>query len=210
MKFVVILLFAFIPLSLFGQRYFEGSIHYVYTVKVKSKKINSERMQQALGNGSVLIFKDGNFRHNYDGGAFEFDLYTKADNRLYMKKRSNDTIYWYDCSKGGGKSIKNLKVSAQKKNLLGTLCDQLSIQYSDHSVVEYYNADSILIDPQWFVEFKRNDQYKVDAIERSIFLRSEINYPVVNVISEAIKVQRKTVSINVFEIPGGAILVEKK
>jgi hypothetical protein len=192
-----------------GQDYFEGRIKYEYDVKAKSKKINVGRVRKVFGKGSTLSFKEGNFRHDYEGGIIEFDLYRRNDNRQYVKKRGNDTIYWYDCS-SGGKTIKELKRLTEKKKVLGVLCDPLSIQYSNHSKVEYYNSESVPIDPQWFAEFKRDDQYKVDAIERSIVLRSEIDFPAISVVSQAIKLQRETVSMSVFEIPVNAILREKE
>lgn len=179
----------------------------MHEVKAKSKQVNLARLQQALGKGSTLLFKEGNYRHDYEGGVYEFELYRRSENRQYMKKRGNDTIYWYDCSKGG-KSIKDLKSSRQKKVVLGILCDQLSVQYSDHSKVEYYNADSISIDPQWFAEFRRNDQYKTDSIGRSIFLRSELEYSAFSIVLEATKVQREPVNMDVFEISSNAILLE--
>jgi hypothetical protein len=209
MKFVIVLLLAFVPYFVSGQSYFEGSIHYASEVKVKSKKINLAQLQKTLGKGSILLFKEGNFRHNYDGGIFEFELYNRMDNKLYMKKRDNDTIYWYDCSKGGS-IIKDLKPSTQSKKVLGILCDELRIQYSDHITIEYYNSDSISVDPKWFVEFKRNDQHKIDAIEKSIFLRSEIDYSAVTIISQATKIAHEALSMNLFEIPGDAILLEKE
>jgi hypothetical protein len=209
MKLITILLLAFTPLFVLGQGYFEGRIHYMYEIKAKSKKIDLRRFEKTLGKGSTLLFRDGNFRQNYEGGLFEFDLYNRPDNRLYRKERHNDTIYWYDCSKGG-KSIRDLKVSTQKKTILGIVCDQLDVQYQDYSHVEYYNSDSIRIDPQWFAKYKRNDQYKVDAIQKSILLRSEHEFPAVSIITQAIKVQRETISPDVFKIPANTILREKE
>jgi hypothetical protein len=209
MKFVIILLCALAPFFICAQGYFEGSIHYANEITVKNKKINLVRLQQTLGKGSILLFKEGNFRHNYDGGIFEFELYNRIDNRLYMKKRENDTIYWYDCSKGGS-IIKDLKTSTQRKKVLGILCNGLRIQYSDHIKVEYYNSDSISVDPKWFLEFKRNDQHRVDAIEKSIFLRSEIDYSTVTIVSQATKIAREALSMSLFEIPSDAILLKKE
>jgi hypothetical protein len=209
MKLVIVLYLAFIPLLASGQNYFEGTINYAHEVKPKSKQVNVDRVEQILGKGSTLFFKNGNFRHNYDGGIIEFGIYRKDNNRQYIKRRGIDTIYWYDCSKGGT-PIKDLKTYNQKKKILGILCDQLNIKYADHSKVEYYNADSLATDPGWFAAFKRDDQYKVDAIERSVFLRSELDYPAFGFASQATRIERKTISMDVFEIPANAILLKKE
>jgi hypothetical protein len=209
LKPLAFLLFAFITNCASAQDYFEGRIHYEHEVKAKSKKVDLARVQKVFGSGSTLSFKEGNFRHDYDGGITEFDMYRKSDNRQYMKKRGNDTIYWYDCS-NGGVTIKELKPLGQKKEILRIVCDQLSIRYSEYSKVEYYNSDSLSIDPNWFTAFKRNEQYKVDALERSIYLRSETEYPAITFISQATKVQHQVVAMDVFEIPSNAILLRKK
>jgi hypothetical protein len=181
----------------------------VYEVNAKSARVDIRRMQQLLGSGSTLLFRKGSYRHNFDGGIVEFDLYNRRDNRMYAKRRGNDTIYLYDCSKGG-KPIRDLKTSTQKKKILDMSCNQLTVQYPDHTKVEYYNSDSIAVDPQWFAEFRRDDQYKVDAIERSILLRSELDYPAVRIIAEATEIQRQAVDTVAFEVPANAILLKKE
>jgi hypothetical protein len=209
LKPLVFLLLAFVTTFAFGQNYFEGKVQYKYNVKTKSKKVDLARVRKALGNGSTLSFKEGNFRHDYDGGVVEFDMYRKSDNRQYMKKRGNDTIYWRDCSSGGA-TIKEMKPIAKKKKILRIKCNRVSIKYSEYSKVEYYNSDSLSIDPDWFTAFKRDDQYRVDALERSIYLRSETAYPLITFISQATKVQHQAVMMDVFEIPGNAVLVQQK
>jgi hypothetical protein len=207
-KLIIILFITCTPFFVTGQKYFEGTIEYAYEVKLKSKKVDLSRLQKALGKGCTLYFKEGNFRHDYDGGVLEFDVYNNRENKLYTKKRGNDTIYWYDCSKKG-KSIKDLKVSEEKIEVLQMLCAQLTIQYSDHNVVEYYNSDSIRVDPAWFAKFKRDDQFKIDGIEKSIFLRSERDYPAFTIISTATRIIKQTLHPNVFEISINAIVLKK-
>jgi hypothetical protein len=72
-----------------------------------------------------------------------------------------------------------------------------------------YNSDSIQVDPQWFVHYKRDDQYKIDAVEKSIFLRSEYEFPLVNIILEATRINRETIDPKVFEVPAEVILLKK-
>ena len=90
------------------------------------------------------------------------------------------------------------------------MCDQLKVEYDNHTTFEYYNADSIRIDPGWFADFKRGDQYKIDDIQRSIFLRSERHYPAAVIISEAVKVQPELLDAALFEVPREAILLQVK
>jgi hypothetical protein len=209
MKSLIIAALSFITVITNAQDYFEGKIYYVTEVAAKNKKVSIERLQHAVGNGRTLSFKEGNFRLDYDGGVLEFEVYRNDENREYFKKRDNDTIYWHDCSKGGSQ-IKNLEVSKQNREVIGRMCDQLTIEYADHTSVEYYDVDFIKIDPKWFDQFKRNDQYKVDNIEKSITLRNEHQYPAATIISTAVKVQREAVATDLFELPVNAILKQKE
>jgi hypothetical protein len=135
MRIFILILFVSASFSASAQVYFEGSIQYAYEFKIKSRKVDPTRLVKLLGNGSTLLFKDGNFRHNHDGGDMEFNIYNRRENKMYEKKRDNDTIYWYDCS-AGGKPIKELKRSTEKKVILGISCNQLIIRYAEYKKVE--------------------------------------------------------------------------
>src|SRR5690348_6056053 len=81
-----------------SKSYFEGTITYQFTFKADKIPNPNDALTPYLGKGSTLFFKEGNYRHEYDGGLFEYDIYNKQDNKLYLKKRNNDTLYWTDCS----------------------------------------------------------------------------------------------------------------
>lgn len=209
MRLFFCLIFIVAAHSGFTQGYFEGRIWYMNEVSTKSSRIDMKKLQNLVGRGSILTFKSGNFRHDYDGGEIEFDLYRQAENRFYVKERGNDTIFWYDCSRGG-KQIKDIKrVPATETKVLNIICEQLNVIYPNYSKVEYYNSDSISVNPEWFAEFKRDDQYKIDAIEKSIFLRSHLDYPAFSIVSTATAIEREPVGNDSFQIPESAILVQK-
>lgn len=138
---------------------------------------------------------------------FEFDLYNKADNKMYLKKRNNDTIYWSDCGIPG-KKIKNFKFTAGKENILGIVCNQLIIQYEKTAQVHYYNSDSILTNPAWFTNFKLDGENVIDQKEKSIFLKSENEYDHFTMISRAVKISREKIPEKIFKIPANAILIK--
>jgi hypothetical protein len=208
-SFVILILLALASWSAAAQKYFEGKIQYTLQITPKSRNIDLKRLKQLIGNGSTLLFNDGNFRHDHDGGDTEFTIYNRRDNKLYEKKRGNDTIYWYDCG-ASRKPIKELKQSALKKTVLGIECSELIVQYPDYKKSEYYNSDSIKLDPQWFAQYKRDDQYKIDAIEKSISLRSDYNFLAMTIISEAKSISWEKIDLKVFEIPSNAILRQKE
>ncbi|MEO8854525.1 MAG: hypothetical protein ABI359_12150 [Ginsengibacter sp.] len=189
-----------------SQKNFEGEIIYQFDFISKMPKVDSKMIKNIVGSGSTLSFKQGNYRHDYDGGIVEFDIYNKEDNKAYFKKRNNDTIYWSDCSLPGNK-IKNFKFASKKETILGIDCDQLIIEYEKKSEIHYYNSDSIITNPAWFKNFKTNGENLIDEKEKSIFLKSESDFDGFTMISIADKISRHKIDEKIFKIPANSILV---
>jgi hypothetical protein len=189
-------------------KYFEGKITYRFDLVSGNEKVDSS-LKRVFGNGSVLTFKQGSYHHKYIGGLIEFDIYNREDNKAYIKTRGNDTIFWFDCGRGGDKP-KKFQFAAKKEKVLGILCDELVIKYEDKTESQYYNADSIAIDPGWFARFKRDDENVIDEKEKSIYLKSKTDYGDFLFIETATKVGREAVDSKVFKIPANAILSEQK
>jgi len=192
-----------------AQNYFEGKIVYEHKFKAKVSNINLQVLKNYLGNGSTLLFKQGNYYHKYNGGQYEFDLYIRTDNKAYLKKRNNDTIFWSDCTRPGDE-ILDFKFIPKKEKILGITCNQLVIKYKGRSEVHYYNSDSVLTNPEWFKDFERNGQNRIDEKEKSIFLKNESEFEKFIMISSAIKISREPIDEKIFTIPASAILVEMK
>jgi hypothetical protein len=187
------------------QKYFEGKIYYRHSFKPKLVNSNINMPKRLFGSGSKLSFKEGNYRHDYRGGIFEFDIYNKTDNKLYLKKRDNETIYWIDCSLAG-KKIKNSKIFPKTENVMGIDCDQIIIEYEKEVSVQYYNSDFIAIDPLWFNDFKLNGQNLIDEKVKSIFLKAENEFSDFFMIATATKINRRKIDERIFKISANSIL----
>jgi hypothetical protein len=193
----------------YSQNYFEGKIIYKLDFKSKNPDITADMLKSYLGNGLTLLFKQGNYYHRFDGGIYEFELYNKADNKSYLKKRDNDTIYWSDCSVPGDK-IQEFKLTGKKETILGIVCNQILVRYKKKTEIHYYNSDSVAINPAWFKNFKQDDEYLVDQKEKSIYLKSENEFDEFTAIETAVKITREPVDEKIFKLPGNAILVKQK
>ena len=192
-----------------NQKYFEGKISYKFTFK-SDKIANSEKLLTPIfGNGSILYFREGNYRHEYDGGLFEFDLYRKADNKFYQKKWNNDTIYWNDCGIPGEK-VQDFQFTPKTDTILGIICDRLFIKYNDNSEIHYYNSDSIRTNPVWFENFIFNDENLIDRKEKSIYLKNEQFFDSFTIIENATKITTEVISTDKFKLPTNPILVYQK
>ncbi|HET9826284.1 MAG TPA: hypothetical protein VFP87_13180 [Chitinophagaceae bacterium] len=189
--------------------YFEGTITYKFSFEAKEIPDPGKSLTPYFGEGSTLFFKEGNYRHEYHGGLIEYDVYNKKDNKMYLKKRNNDTLYWRDCSLRED-SIKNLLFDPKADTVMGITCDRLLIQYRGNSEIHYYNSDSIRINPIWFENFKLNDEYLIDRKEKSIFLKSVTLFDHFTLIETAIKINSEPISIDKFKLPVNAILAAEE
>jgi hypothetical protein len=194
-----------------GQKanYFEGIVKYQFNLISKTSELDSTTLKQFFGTGSTLAFKQGNYYHSYDGGVLEFDFYKKSDNKMYFKKRGNDTIFWVNCGVQGDK-ISKFEFTAKKKKVMGIGCDELIIHYPDKIVSHYYNENSMGINPAWFKNYTMDGENLIEEKERAIYLKSKVEYGAFTVIETAIKVSRKKVSDNIFELPVNAILMRQQ
>ena len=191
------------------KNYFEGKVIYQFELISKNTRLDSNKLRTIFGTGSILTFKKGNYHHTYNGGLMEFDTYRKDDNKMYFKMRNNDTIYWRNCGLIGDK-IEKFEFSAKKEDVLGISCDELTMHYNDNIVSHYYNSDSLSIDPEWFKQYTLHDENLIDAKEKSIYLKSKVEYAYFLIIETAAKFIREKVDSKIFELPSKAILAEKE
>ena len=190
-----------------GQHYFEGKIRYKFDFASPLIKEPGTMLEPLMGRGSTLYFKEGNYRHEYEGGILEFDMYIQKENKFYQKKRNNDTVYWKDCSVADNR-ILDSSFLAKTDTVLGIVCDRFEIKYKEGSEVHYFNSDSVHINPKWFKNYKLNDEYLIDLREQSIYLKSEQNFEYFKIIETATQINRQTISFDKFRISENVILTE--
>jgi hypothetical protein len=192
-----------------ANNYFEGKVVYKHSIIIKNKKVDSVALKEFVGSGSTLYFKEGNYLHTYDGGFFVRDIYRKDDNKGYFKTGPNDTSYWIDCGKRGDQIIK-FAFTPKKEKILGIDCDELVIYYNDNIVTDYYNPDSLRINPDWFKNFKLDGQDQIDQKEKSIVLKHKTEYADFIIIKTAISYTREEVDGTIFKLSPGEILIERE
>lgn len=189
--------------------YFEGKVNYKHEVIIKNMNLDSSLIKKIIGEGSTLFFKDGNYMHDYNGGLFRRDLYRREDNKIYFWKYDSDTCYWIDCGKAG-EEIVELLFTPNKEKILGIQCDELVIHYKDKIVSDYFNSDSLTINPDWFKNYKLDGQHIIDEKEKAICLKNKIEYPEFIFFQTAVSFSREKIDGRIFELPPGAIFIELK
>jgi hypothetical protein len=188
--------------------YFEGTVTYKYDVMSKNAQFDSVWLRSLIGHGSTLFFKEGNYMHRYLGGLTRYDLYRKEDNKVYSKLTGNDTLFWTDCSKPGDEVMK-FSFTPKKENILGVLCDELIIYYKGRTITEYYNSDSLKINPVWFTNFLRDGQNLIDKKEKAIFLKQKVEYPDFKITITATAFSREPIDEIIFKLSAGEIVSQK-
>lgn len=195
--------------SAFDNNYFEGRITYKHEIVSKNSELDSSLLIKILGRGSTLFFKEGNFLHKYDGGLFKQDLYNKKNNKIYITKVDSDTTFWSDCGMPGD-TILNFSFTPKKEKILGIDCDELIIYFKNKTESDYYNSDSIRINPDWLKNFKFDGENLIDQKEKAIFLKHKTEYPNFILVETATGFYREKLDESIFEIAPNQILIEQK
>jgi hypothetical protein len=184
-------------------KYFEGSVTYKFDV---SPYEDSSNLFKQFGRGGTLLFKDGNFFHKYDSCIYATDIYNKEENKMYIQKAYSDTTLVIDCGLSGSE-IKSLTLNSKKETILGILCDELIIHYEGKTVVDYFNPDTLTINPEWFRKFNFDEEYRIDKKEKSIFLKRRIVYPEYTITQTATNISVEAIDSKIFTVSPKAILV---
>jgi len=185
------------------EKYFEGSISYKFEVQAEKDSI---KLLQEFGRGAILFFKNGNFIHKYESSIYVMDLYNQKENKLYIRKRGSDSLLIVDCSLSGSQ-IESLALNPKKETVLGILCDELVIHYKEKTVVDYFNSDTLKINPRWFRKFNFDEENRIDQKEKSIFLKRKIIYPEYTLVQTATFISPGKIDTNSFNLSDNAILI---
>jgi len=185
------------------QKYFEGSVTYKFEV---SPYQDSTGLFSQFGRGGTLFIKDGNFFHKYEGSIYAGDIYNRDVNKMFLQKAHTDTTLVIDCSLSGSE-IQSLTLNPKKEKILGIPCDELIIRYKEKTVIDYFNPDTLAIDPEWFRKFNFDEEYKIDKKEKSIFLKRKIIYPEFTLTQTATSISPGNIDPKLFKVSTKAILV---
>ncbi len=197
----IITLIAFISFcaTLVGQpKNFEGIIYYKTTIKSKSELISEKVIKNMLGigNDATVWIKQGNYKQT--NGLSDMYFINK-DQRVYIKFRNLDTLYFLDYSSDTSTVIKVLKPD-EKKTIAGLECKQLTVQLSD-ATHKYYYSPTLYMNP----EYDKNNtigRHDIFAKETSsLYLGYEDETKSYSLSEVCTRLQQTLVPDNIFELP---------
>lgn len=177
---------------------FEGVAVYKIDIKSKTAGVSDRvcRNMLAFGDSMTVIIKQGNSKQ-ITGPA---DIYSiTKDQKVYMKFRGIDTLYYMDYSSDTTTVLEVLK-SEEKKTIAGFECKMITIK-SPGAARKYYYAPSIYVNPEYD---KNNKIGRYDAFVKetsSLYLGYDEDNASYNLGQTCTRLQQQPVDNSVFELP---------
>jgi len=196
---LVLCVFIFVSRAQTATPAFEGEIVYANTYKSKNPKLIEKQLSIMLGKVHNYFIKDGNYKTVTNGVFAQWQLYIHADNKIYNKMVSSDTVFWND-----GNTYDDEVLSAViNKNvitIMGYMCDELLLNCLSGMHKYYYNAQ-LRVDSELFVNHKYGNCYNYLSRINAVPLKMVIEDSQVIMESVATKVIPKKLDAAFFTLP---------
>jgi hypothetical protein len=201
---LVCLLIAFVNSMLAQHSDYEGTITYSVETKSKVPGVSDQVWKTMLGLGDKLelSIKKGNFRRTT---AYGDEYYIQQKQRVYLKFKGIDTLYYLDYASDTSQVIK-IEKPADQKSIAGIACKALIITKSN-VVTKYFYAPSLYLNPEYN---KDNKIGRFDVFARetgSVWLGYTEESKSYTLMQQCTAIKQVAVDDAVFNLP---VLPEKK
>ncbi len=196
----IILLTAFIGMAS-GQT-FEGKITYQVNYKSKHPNVQDQQFNSMMGSIQEYLIKDGNYRSNYNGSTFQWELYDKKSNKIYKKMSNSESIQWIDAGTNKDK-VMSVVLNKGVTEVLGYKCDELVFTCKS-GVQKYYFNEKIAVDIAQFESHLHGNWYEFLKVSKSLPLKSIIESPQFIVESVATEIAEMELEDKEFQLPKNA------
>ena len=186
------------------QKDFEGTVEYKKEVKSKVEGVSDKVMKTILAASDYLtvFIKEGRYLLRSD---INDQYYIPKKERVYIKFKAIDTLYYIDYSSDTSTLI-SVSKSNEEKTIAGQLCKSILLRTSSSSK-KYFYSPALYMNP----EYDRNnkiDRYDVYTKETSsIWLACYEEGETYSLSYNCSRLEPKTIDESVFELPK---LPEKK
>lgn len=139
MKNKLMLLAAFVLsiASAHGQN-FEGEIVYSNHFTSKMQNFTDEQLNTMIGTKQEYFIKSGNYKSFSNGQSITMQLYDYKTNRIYNRKATSDTLYWFDASVNTDEVI-SFEIKKNAEQILGNNCDAIIMKTKTGTTTIYYS-----------------------------------------------------------------------
>jgi hypothetical protein len=191
------------PAFAFAQN-FEGEIVYKITLIPKADSFNLEQaITDELGDESRYIISGGRYKSSYyQNGEYTYSYtYSNKDKRMYDDYVNQEYITFRDSQRSSREFTSGKLFPDSTINILGYEAF-LYVKEDSLSKVRQYYAKDIKVDPDMFKSHKAGDWYNtLKRTNGSLNLKTTTEYSDYIKISEAIKVEPRSVDRSEFALP---------
>jgi hypothetical protein len=183
---------------------FEGKLMYQNTYKSKIPNVTDEAFTQMMGTSLEYNFKGGNYRIKSNGTFLQWQLYRRADNRVYTKFSNSPSILWNDGAVNPDEVLKS-ELNKNVVDVLGYKCDELILTCKS-GVQKYYFNSKFKIDPKVFENHKFGNLYEYVSKSGAVPLKIVIDNVQFTMESVAASVEVQKIDDGLFALPADATL----
>ena len=202
MKLKKLLLFCLFLLTItaFSQP-FEGEIIYTNTYKSKNAKITDQQWATMMGSNQEYFIKGGEYKSITNGTFVQWQQYINAENRLYIKMATSETLLWNDGSIQGDEVLK-VEVNKKVTEILGYKCDEVILTCKS-GIQKYYFNSKLSVKTKLFVNHKFGNWFDYLSKSNALPLKSIIDTAQFTMESTATEIKRTKLDPKIFELPAG-------
>lgn len=207
--------------NIYGQEYFEGEINYKIKYEPINPNIPTNYLETELGKTFTAFVKEDRYAMIYQatGQKGWLKVIVRLDQGYsYTEFERSDTIVKTKFGKQKEELIKFNRNSANKKEILGELCESVSITYKStdpESFFQMFNG-TYYFDPRYKLNKNLYENYTdgfwslyVEESE-SISIRNETEfYPLFKAVQEATSITEKQIPFSIFEIDENKVITEE-
>ncbi|MFM9837594.1 MAG: hypothetical protein ACKVOQ_04975 [Cyclobacteriaceae bacterium] len=190
----------FIAINLNAQT-FEGKIIYRNNYTSKLAQVKDAQFNAMMGTTQEYFIKGGNYKSVMNGTYSQMQLYIQADNKLYNKLATSDTLYWMDGKKDNDPVVK-YEILKHQEEVLGVKCDVIVVESKSGKTTYYFNS-KYAVDPSLYKDHKFGNwsflMEKTKALPLK-FIMENAQFKLVSVATEA---KEQKLDSNLFKLPSG-------
>lgn len=191
--------------KLFGQN-FEGQITYNNSYVSKMPNVSDQQLTLMMGSVQNYFIKGGDYKSNFNGSMMQWQLYRKAENKLYNQFASSITVFWYDGSKNQDSLIK-YEVIQNAETILGYTCDELILTCIS-GIQKYYFSSHLSLDGNLYRSHKYGNWSEYITRSNAVPLKVVIENTQFTLESTAIEVRQMTLNPSVFALPENSTVAQ--
>lgn len=182
---------------------FEGKI--IYSMKIESKlpNVSDEQFTQMLGDTQEYFIRKNYYKSVMNGKVLQWQIYQPAENKLYNKMNTTDTLYWNDAGENKD-AVLSEKIVRNADTILGYACDELLLTCLGGTQAYWFAKNVAPVDASLYKQHKLSNWFYVLNRTHALPLKYRIDNPQFTLTSTAVSLLPMKLSDALFALPAGA------